>query len=168
MWFYLDVRLGNDDGLEALEEVKRWRPTLPVLIFSVSDDLNDIARARRLGADGYVLKSVSNDELLRTIHRAAAGKNAWSITQIRRVKSRGGIEAGEQRHSVPLSKREQQVLDEIIRGMSSNEMIAENMGIDIETVKQYVRGILQKLHVEDRTQAALWGLQHSLGKGSDC
>lgn len=160
----LDIRLRKEDGLAALEEIKRARPSVPVVIFSASDELNDVARAHRLGADGYCLKSIGKDDLVRTIRRAVARKRAWTTAQIRRIKSRGGAKAGDERTRHPLSNREQQVLKRIVEGASSNEAIAEDLEIDIETVKQYVRSILKKLHVEDRTQAALWGLRHQFGR----
>jgi DNA-binding NarL/FixJ family response regulator len=103
------------------------------------------------------------DAMLRTLRRAVGGKKAWSVAQIRRIKSRGGAKAGDDRKRHPLSDREQQVLAEIIRGASSNEEIAEDLNIALETVRQYVRGILRKLHLEDRTQAALWGLRNRFG-----
>jgi DNA-binding NarL/FixJ family response regulator len=160
----LDIRLGNDDGLEALEELKREQPTLRVLIFSASDHLNDMARAYALGADGYVVKSGQKDELFRMIRRAFTGKKVWTVPQIRRVKSRAGAKVAEKRERIPLSDREKQVLSRLVGGASSNEVIAEDLGIDVETVKQYVRGILRKLHVEDRTQAALWGMRNGFGQ----
>ncbi len=162
----LDIRVGSEDGLDALLEIKRAQPALPVLIFSVGDELNDMARAHRLGANGYLLKTLSREELLRAIHRAVSGRKVWSTTQIRRVKSRGGTAAGNQRKQFPLSDREKQVLEKIVQGTSSNEAIAEDLQIDIETVKQYVRSILKKLHVADRTQAALWAMRNRLGEGS--
>jgi DNA-binding NarL/FixJ family response regulator len=162
----LDIRLGQEDGLEVLQEIKRAKPSIPVIIFSVDDELNDLARAHRLGADGYCLKTVSRDDLLQIIRRAVAGKRVWTTAQIRRIKSRGGAKAGDERKRNPLSDREQQVLAKIIEGAQSNEMIAEDLEIDVETVKQYVRSILKKIHVEDRTQAALWGLRHHFGSHS--
>ncbi len=161
----LDIRLDNEDGLDALQEIKRANPSLPVLIFSASEDLNDMSRAHRLGADGYLVKTLPKDELLRSIRRAVSGKRVWTTSQIRKVKSRGGAKAGIQRKLNPLSDREQQVLEKIIGGAPSNEAIAEDLQIDVETVKQYVRSILRKLHVEDRTQAALWGLRNEFGGG---
>jgi DNA-binding NarL/FixJ family response regulator len=119
-----------------------------------------LARAHRLGADGYLLKSLSKDELVRAIRRAVSGRRGWTIRQIRRVKSRGGAAAAKQRRRFPLSDREQQVLEKMLAGASTNEEVAEDLQIDVETVKQYVKGILKKLHVVDRTQAVLWGLRH--------
>jgi DNA-binding NarL/FixJ family response regulator len=157
----LDIRLGGDDGLEALRKIKRNHPALPVLIFSIADDLNDMAHAHKLGADGYIVKTIKQNDLQEIIRRAVAKKKTWSIPQIRKIKSRAGAQAAETRKPFPLSKREGQVLSRLISGSSSNEEIAEYLGIDVETVKQYVKNILRKLHVEDRTQAALWALRNN-------
>ncbi len=64
----------------------------------------------------------------------------------------------------PLSERETDVLLRITDG-ASNETIAEDLEIEIETVKQHVKRVLKKLHVQDRTQAALWGLRNHVAKG---
>jgi DNA-binding NarL/FixJ family response regulator len=156
----LDIRLGDQDGLDALKKIKRHNANLPVLIFSITDDLNDMAHAHKLGADGYILKTVKRDDLLTIIHRAVERKRTWSVSQIRKIKSRAGAQAAETRKVFPLSRREGEVLTRLISGASSNEEIAEHLGIDVETVKQYVKNILRKIHVEDRTQAALWALRN--------
>ena len=157
----LDIRLGDEDGLDALRKIKRNNPSIPVLIFSIADDLNDMAHAHRLGAEGYIVKSIHQNELLEIIRRAVARKKTWSISQIRKIKSRAGAQLAETRKPFPLSRREGQVLSRLTSGSSSNEEIAEHLGIDVETVKQYVKNILRKLHVEDRTQAAVWALRHN-------
>ena len=163
----LDIRLGDEDGLDALRKIKRNHPSMPVLIFSIADDLNDMAHAHKLGADGYIVKTIRKDELQEIIHRAVARKKTWSITQIRKIKSRAGAQAAETRKPFPLSRREGQVISRLISGSSSNEEIAEHLGIDVETVKQYVKNILRKLHVEDRTQAAVWALRNDFHSVND-
>ena len=157
----LDIRLADGDGLAALQEIKRERPSTVVLVFTASDDLKDMAQARRLGADGYMLKGLPRDQMLQTIRRASAGRKAWSIPQIRRVTSPAAAKAADECDRFPLSQRETQVLLKIIDG-ASNETIAEDLGIDIVTVKQHVKRLLKKIRVQDRTQAALWGLRNGI------
>src|SRR6516164_6642743 len=70
----LDIRLGDEDGLDALKKIKRHNSNLPVLIFSIADDLNDMAHAHKLGADGYVVKTVKKDDLMTIIRRAVDRK----------------------------------------------------------------------------------------------
>jgi two-component system nitrate/nitrite response regulator NarL len=154
----LDLFMPDGDGLRVLESIKRARPNLPVLIFSACDELKPMAVAHQLGADGFVLKGLPADELLRNIRRVASGKQAWTPRQIRQVSSRAAAEALAASDRHPLSNRERQVLEKIKAGCS-NDLIAEELNIDVETVKQHVKHILRKLHLEDRTQAALWALR---------
>jgi NarL family two-component system response regulator LiaR len=163
----LDLRLAGSDGLSALEQIKRANPKISVLIFSSTDEVKEMAHARKLGAEGFVLKGATRDELLKSIRRVASGKSAWTPRQIRQVVSRAASEALATNDRNPLSAREVEVLGFIMEGFS-NEGIAEKMEIDIETVKQHVKHILRKLHVEDRTQAALLALRSNLFVEAAC
>jgi NarL family two-component system response regulator LiaR len=107
-----------------------------------------------LGADGYLPKHSTREELLSAIRRTVLGKSVWTTRQIRQVVSRAATTALANGDRNPLSAREMEVLRLILAGLS-NEAISENLEIDIETVKQHVKHVLKKLHVEDRTQAAL-------------
>ena len=89
----LDLRLEGSDGLTALEQIKCANPKIAVLIFSSTDEVKEMAHARKLGAEGFILKGTSRDDLLRTIRRVAMGKSAWTPRQIRQVVSRAASEA---------------------------------------------------------------------------
>jgi len=157
----LDIRLEGSDGMNALQQIKRENPNIAVLIFSSVDEVKEMAHAREYGADGFIPKGVSREELLSGIRRVAMGKSAWTPRQIRQVVSRAAAEALAAHDRSPLSNREKEVLREITNGCS-NETIAERLKINIETVKQHVKHVLKKLHVEDRTQAALIALRSNL------
>jgi DNA-binding NarL/FixJ family response regulator len=153
----LDVRMSDGDGLKALETIRRQNSQMAVLIFSASEDVKEMAVARKLGAAGFVSKGASREDLLNCIRRAAAGENAWTPRQIRQVVSRAASEALAANDRSPLSPREMKVLKLITEGCS-NDLVAEKLEITVETVKQHVKHILRKLGVEDRTQAALTAL----------
>ena len=157
----LDLRLGGSDGMRALEQIKRESPKIAVLIFSAVEEVKEMAHARKLGRLGFMTKGATRDDLLKTIRRVAAGKVAWTPRQIRQVVSRAISKALSVNDRNPLSGREFEVLRMIMDGLS-NDAIAERLGIDIETVKQHVKHMLRKLHVEDRTQAALLALRNNL------
>ncbi|MGO9108193.1 MAG: response regulator [Thermoguttaceae bacterium] len=157
----LDLRLGGADGMRALEQIKRENPKISVLIFSAVEEVKEMAHARKLGAEGFVSKGATRDDLLKTIRRVAMGKSAWTPRQIRQVVSRAISKAISVNDRNPLSGREFEVLRLIMDGLS-NEAISEKLAIDIETVKQHVKHMLKKLHVEDRTQAALLALRSNL------
>ncbi len=157
----LDLRLQGSDGLDALEQIKRQNPKIAVLIFSAVEEVKEMAHARKLGAAGFAFKGATREDLLKAIRQVAAGKQAWTPRQIRQVVSRAAAAALANHDRNPLSAREVEVLKGILDGLS-NEAISEVMEIDVETVKQHVKHILRKLHVEDRTQAALIALRNNM------
>ena len=81
----LDVRIPDGDGLTVLARIKLEKPDMPVLLFSAFDNPASVARSIALGADGFLLKGCSRDELLNTIRSAAAGESVWSNEKLRSV-----------------------------------------------------------------------------------
>ncbi len=156
-----DIRMPDGDGLQALGRVKLDLPDQPVLIFSSYDNPTYVARAVALGANGFILKTATCDVLIDSIRRVAAGENIWTRQELRRLS--GALSTP--RHSVdieaPLTDRELEVLTEICNG-STNKEIAKALGISIETVKEHVQNTLRKLHVADRTQAAVWAVRKGI------
>ena len=156
----LDVRMPDGDGLTVLGRIKVSKPDLPVLLFSAFDNLASVARAIALGANGFLLKDCSRDELLKAIRRAAAGENTWSRgTPGRASKSLKTPPVGTLEAS--LSKREGEMLRQMAHGLN-NEQIAAKMKISGNTVKQHTKHILRKLGVSDRAQAAVWAIKNGL------
>src|SRR5271157_1630693 len=137
----LDLRLGGADGMRALEQIKRENPKISVLIFSAVEEVKEMAHARKLGAEGFVTKGATREDLLKSIRRVAMGKSVWTPRQIRQVVSRAISKAISINDRNPLSGREFEVLRLIMDGLS-NEAISEKLGIDIETVKQHVKHML--------------------------
>jgi len=152
----LDV-LMPDDGLSALEQIKRQRPQTAVIMFSVSEDLSLLNQARRLSADGYLPKTCSRAEILDAVRRAAAGQSAWSRRHLRQASKYRPRGDGK---TVPhgLTSRELQIVRLVVAG-NSNDDIAHELGISVDTVKHHMQRMFAKLVVEDRTQVALWALR---------
>jgi DNA-binding NarL/FixJ family response regulator len=159
----LDLRMPDGDGFAVLGKIKQERPALPVLVFSVWDGLQEMFQARQLKANGYLSKSCGRDELLRAIRRAADGKDAWTRPQLRRTCRKSPCDYQTfGKDGVSLTLRERVVLGKLVEGLV-NEEIAEELSIDLETVKQHVKNILKKIGVEDRTQAAIWAVRNQVG-----
>ncbi|HEY1067425.1 MAG TPA: response regulator transcription factor, partial [Pirellulales bacterium] len=120
-----------------------------------------VAKAVALGAKGYLLKGSSREELLTAIRTVAAGSDAWSQQDIRRVM--GAMVAPRVRSDseVSLTEREGQVLRQLSCGLTNKE-IAKTLTISVETVKEHVQHILRKIGVSDRTQAAVWAVRKGL------
>lgn len=157
----LDVRMPNTDGLYALGRIKLERQNLPVLMLSTFDNPTYVARSVALGANGYLLKSCSREELINAIRTAADGENVWTREELRRVTGalatpRLGMDV-----DVPLTHRESEVLKQLALGLTNKE-IATQLSISYETVKEHVQHILRKIGVADRTQAAVWAVRNKL------
>ena len=157
----LDVRMSDGDGLNSLGRIKLDKPDLRILMFSFSDNPTYIARAVALGANGYLLKVCTRDELLHAIRTVAAGENLWTRDELRRVSGALATPRLTADVEVALTQRESGVLRQLARGLT-NKQIADALHISYETVKEHVQHILRKIGVTDRTQAAVWAVRKNL------
>ncbi|HEX3726270.1 MAG TPA: response regulator transcription factor [Pirellulales bacterium] len=157
----LDIRMGDDDGLDALEKIHRELPETPVVMLSTYDNPTYVARAVALGASDYVLKGASRRELISTIVAAVEGKCPSETGELRRVAGAMSRTVTPSSEEVPLTNRETQVLRHVALGLSNKE-IGRSLTISIETVKEHVQNILRKIAVTDRTQAAVWAVRKGL------
>jgi DNA-binding NarL/FixJ family response regulator len=157
----LDIRMPENDGLEALEKIHRELPETRVVMLSTYDNPTYVARAVALGASDYVLKGASRRELIATITAAAEGKSPSETGQLRKVAGAMSKHVAGPAEQIPLTTRETQVLRHVALGLSNKE-IGRSLSISIETVKEHVQNILRKIAVTDRTQAAVWAVRRGL------
>jgi DNA-binding NarL/FixJ family response regulator len=157
----MDIRMPDGDGLNALGRIKLDHPEMPILIFSTYDNPTYVARAVALGASGFVLKDVPKEKLVDAIRKAAAGDNAWTRDELRRVTGALATPRLTSDVDVPLTQRESEVLRQLAFGLTNKE-IALALHISYETVKEHVQHILRKIGVSDRTQAAVWAVRKGL------
>ncbi len=158
----LDVRLGKEDGLSALEIIRGKTPEVSVVMMSTYDNPTYVARAIALGATDYILKDSSRIDVLEAIQRAASKELPSETSILRRVQAT--MEKRKDRtdsKDVPLTNRELQVLRHIALGLSNRE-IGTSLNISVETVKEHVQNILRKLDSTDRTAAAVWAVKSGL------
>ena len=155
----LDVRLPDGSGIDLCREIRSAHPEVRCLMLTAYDDDRASSTAVLAGASGYVLKDIRGQGLLESIRAVAAGRSLLGPAVVRRV-----VEAASERGpaSIELSLRERQVLDLIAQGMT-NRQIGESLELAEKTVKNYVSGLLAKLGMERRTQAAVYGAQHAPG-----
>jgi DNA-binding NarL/FixJ family response regulator len=157
----LELQIGDADGLQVLGRLKLDHPELHVLIFSTNENPRSIARAVALGAEGFLRKDCTQEELYEAIKQAAAGKSTWSRAELRRVGAAMATPAASDKLDVALTQREMDVLEQMVTG-ATNRDIAKELNISYETVKEHVQHVLQKLNVTDRTQAAVWAVRNGL------
>ncbi len=157
----LDVRMGANGGLEALEKLHSANVRSRVLMLSTFDNPTYVARSIALGADGYILKDASRDELIGAIHAANEGRSSTPSGLFATIHHLMSKQSTEQDDKLPLTAREAQVLRHIALGLSNRE-IGLSLGISVETVKEHVQNILRKIDATDRTQAAVWAVRSQL------
>lgn len=160
----LDLHMEGVGGLEALTLLKKEVPDANVLMLTVSEDAADLIEALKLGAAGYLLKNIDTDFLLDSIKRAANGESVMSPQMAANLANAIRLEkkATAEKEDVPhLSPRETQIIQLIAKG-ESNKEIARNLDIAESTVKIHVQGILRKLNLTSRVQAAIYAIDHNL------
>ena len=148
----MDINLPKMSGVECTRQLKALLPELQIVMLTVYDDSDRIFQALQMGANGYLLKRASADEILQAIqdvHRGGAPMSAYIARKVVQSFQRQAAAPGPEQ---VLSKRESEVLGYVSRGYSDNE-VAEALGLTPATVRSYLKTIYGKLHVHSRTQA---------------
>ncbi len=162
----LDLHMEGVGGLEALPLLKQEIPDAYVLMLTVSEDAENLIEALKLGASGYLLKNIETDFLLDSIRRAANGESVMSPQMAANLANAIRLEkkVTSEKEEVPhLSPRETQIIQLIAKG-ESNKEIARKLDIAESTVKIHVQGILRKLNLTSRVQAAIYAIDHNLSE----
>lgn len=144
----LDVRLGNDSGVDVCRRIRLQYPSIAVLMITSYTDVRAEHEAARAGANGYFLKNITGERLIDAIVRAAAGERLLPPGAAMETST-----ADDDPLWRSLSQQEQRVLQCIGDGLT-NRQIAETMFLSEKTVKHYVTTVLRKLNIDRRTQAA--------------
>ncbi|MEW5787589.1 MAG: response regulator [Pseudomonadota bacterium] len=161
----LDLNIGGTDGIHVMQQLHAEGFELPVLILTVSEAEEDMARALRNGAKGYLLKSMEPDEVVEAVIRAARGETVVApgmTAKLVRMLDNKGNESVSLLES--LTQREREILTHLAKG-ESNKAIARQLDISYDTVKLHVRHILAKLNLTSRVEAAVFAVEHKLGPG---
>lgn len=166
----MDIGLPVIDGIEATKQIKESSLHSKILIFTSRESDDDVFAALAAGADGYIMKGATPEQLTNAITAINEG-TAWLDPAIARlvlsnvqrqtktVSAPAEIKTG--KNSFGLTERELEVLGLIVEGLSNPE-IAEKLVITRATAKAHVHSILQKLYVDDRTQAAVTAMREGL------
>lgn len=156
----LDINMKGMNGIETLKAIKQEEIDSLILMLTVSDNEDDVLRALRMGADGYLLKDMEPEDILASIRKALQGTLVISerLTQLLAKALRDEESVAERPETTALTAREQQILEQIANGMS-NKRIASALSISEGTVKVHVKHLLKKLNLHSRTEAAVWALR---------
>jgi DNA-binding NarL/FixJ family response regulator len=160
----LDVRMPGMSGIEAARVIRATSPRTRVIILTVHADEEFLFEAIKAGAMGYLLKDASSDELLRAIRLVAQGEGLLPPAMAAKVfKEFARVTASHDLSPVvtPLTARETEILQHVAAGRANKE-IARALGISERTVKNHLSNVMEKLHVNSRTQAAVYALRNGL------
>ena len=167
----LDLVMPQMDGIQATPKILTCSPNSRIIILTSFGEEDKVLPAIRAGAQGYLLKDIPPDELVHAIREASLGKVQLHPEIAKKLMSAVAAQEGTLSRFVTsshggLTEREQEVLYLIADGLSNHE-IAEKLVISEKTVKTHVSNILNKLHLEDRTQAAIYALKHGIATDKD-
>ncbi|MFV8986045.1 two-component system response regulator NarL [Serratia fonticola] len=154
----LDLNMPGLNGLATLDRLRQTALSGRVVVFSVSNHEDDVVSALKRGADGYLLKDMEPEELLKALHQAAAGQMVLSeaLTPVLAASLRENRPAVE-RDIQQLTPRERDILKLIAQGLP-NKLIARKLMITESTVKVHVKHLLKKMKLKSRVEAAVWVL----------
>lgn len=154
----LDLDMAGMGGIETLKAIRDADLDCRVLIFTVSDNADDLVAAIRSGADGYLLKDMEPEDLLTAIDEALNGRTAIDERLNARLAHAIREEAtAKQRNTATLTHREKEVLQALALGRS-NKLIARNLDVSEATIKVHVKKLLKKLGFRSRLEAAVWAV----------
>ncbi len=164
----MDIGMPGCNGIEATRLIKAELPETKIVMVTVSDDSDDLFDAIKSGADGYLLKDMSEESLGRTLDAVAAGEPALSPALAARIVdefARAGKAADEKQASA-LTPRESDVLKLVSAG-ATNKEIAAALSVTENTVNFHVKNILSKLRLKNRAQAAVYAVTSGLTEPPD-
>lgn len=160
----MDIDMPKCNGLEAVKLIKQDTPEAQIIMLTVSDDDDNLFQAIKNGARGYLLKDLQPHRLFEMLEGVRQGEAPISGVMAAKIlqELRQPDEDAEQSIDVDaLTSREIEVLEQVVHG-ATNKEIAETLVITENTVKIHLRNILEKLHVQNRVQAAVYAVREGL------
>lgn len=162
----MDINMPEKDGLQAIQEIEKLELGTKIIALSGYDDADLIFRAMKIGAKGYVLKTMASAQLIYAIDEVLSGKvylpsalSSRFFEYFQRTFKEEAANQNEENLLNYLTSREEEVLDLLTQG-NNYKAIAAKLFISETTVKTHVNNIFQKLQVNDRTQAVLYALNN--------
>lgn len=159
----MDLKMPVMNGLVAIEEIKKSDPNLPILVLTSFTDDDLMLSAVQMGVNGVILKDTPPEQLLNALRDVFQGGKYLDPSVARKLMIQVQRSIAAARLDQLLTKREIEVLNCLAQGMSNRE-IALRLSISTRTVTTHIRNILDKLGVDNRTQAALYALEHGIVK----
>jgi DNA-binding NarL/FixJ family response regulator len=161
----MDINMPERNGLEATRIIKQELPEVEIVMLTVSEDDESLFEAIKSGAKGYLLKKLEPEQLFGMLEGIRQGEapisGAMAAKILQEFKQPQRITSGQPETTDDLTSREIEVLEQVVAG-ATNQEIAETLHITKNTVKIHLRNILEKLHVQNRIQAAVQAVREGL------
>lgn len=159
----LDLNMKGMNGIETLVALRDAEVTARIVMFTVSDNQEDVVAALQSGADGYLLKDMEPDDLIYNIKQAAHGQLVLSqeLTELLALAIQSKSKRDNKPDAKSMTKRERQILKLISAGMT-NKHIARKLDITEGTVKVHIKHLFKKLELKSRVEAAIWAMENKL------
>ena len=161
----MDLSMPVVDGMEATKRLAAELPEVKVVILTASDDDANLFEAIKSGAKGYLLKDLESRQFFSLLEGVDRGEPALTPTLARKLLdefARPKKRSRDDWYPDRLTDREQEVLELMVTGVTSNRRLAKQLGVSENTVKFHVRNILDKLHLHNRAQVVAYALRHGM------
>ncbi|MDH3404878.1 MAG: response regulator transcription factor [Acidobacteriota bacterium] len=164
----MDLLMPEMDGLEATKRLVAELPEVKVVILTASEEDAHLFEAIKSGAKGYLTKNLESDQFFTLLDGVGRGEPALSAVLARKLLEEfARPRAAKDFDPDALTGREQDVLELMVEGTTSNRELAESLGVTENTVKFHVRNILDKLHLHNRAQVVGYALRHHMVEPGD-
>jgi DNA-binding NarL/FixJ family response regulator len=161
----MDLSMPGLDGLSATRLISAEMPQVKVVVLTASDDDAKLFEAIKSGAQGYLLKNLESREFFALLEGVGRGEPALTpllASKLLQEFARPPRPAAESHDPDALTDREREVLELLVRGVTSNRKLAKSLGVSENTVKFHVRNILDKLHLHNRAQVVSYAFRHKI------
>ena len=157
----LDINLPQISGVEAIPKIKLLFPEVKIIMLTILDDDHTIIEAILAGADGYLLKRSSPIQILNSLRECNGGGSPMTASIAKKVLTLFKKYVPVQNDEFFLTKREKEILHLLVEGID-NHSIAEELFISVQTVRNHIRHIYEKLQVHSKTQAVVKAIREGL------
>ena len=158
----MDVNMPGINGIEATRRIVTMSPHIGVLVLTMFDEDENVFRAMRAGARGYLLKGAEQADIVRAVHAVARGEAIFGAALAQRLIGYFSAERGATVPFAGLTDREREVLQLLARG-KTNAQIAQELFLSTKTIRNHMSNVFAKLQVSDRAQAIIRAREAGLG-----